>query len=559
VSDSELGIGKLDGGDVGYESDRTKYMAYNIVDVMLTVELNEISGFISFWMMLSDICSIPPYLVGTEMYEVEGFLFGNREDNEILPDREDDKEMDMISGGFVLPPYDGLKEWVGVVDLKSLYPSSMISCNISRETMTYDEDEADIIIPDIPLNYNEAEGKEITEEDISWELGKGNCVGFTLDEQGIMPKYVSMLFDERADKKAKRNQADPDSTEYERFNQQQRAVKVVMNSFFGVSDHPYFRLAANGLGAAITGVSRYVSWLGVQAIESEGYDLVYGDTDSLLMSLTDKDEIDGEDLDPTKAAVHLQNLEEVVNSHLDQAADDCNIPAQHPFIGPDMHGTDRHLWMYEAEKVYKRFLQTGVKKRYAGKIKWKEGKLVDSTDITGYETEKSDSSPITKEVQKGVIDRALEGKGFEELTGYLQTEIAAIKQDLHPLRKVAFPSVLNKPPEEYPNRPIKRATLYSNNHLHADWSDGDTPWYVYVDQTPYGKPNTDVIAVDWTRESLPSGFELDGEAHIEKTIQQPIEPIAESLGFSWSELREGKQEQSVCERSDASGPDEIFG
>lgn len=554
VSNLVLGVGKVEGDDVAYDRNRTKYMAYNIVDTQLVVELDRVTDTIGFWLMIAETAAIPSYDVSSEMKVVEGFLFKERSEKEILPDTED-KDMDTISGGLVLPPSDGITDWVGVMDLKSLYPSSMITCNISPETMTFDPDEADVVVPDMPLNYERVSGDEIVESDIGWSLGDG-AIGFTLDKEGILPKNVKKLFDNRAEMKNRRNEHDPDSREYEVFDQKQRAIKVIMNSFFGVSDNPYFRLSAEGLGAATTAVSRYVSWVGVQVIEEAGYDVVYGDTDSIFVSVLERDGIT-EGMDKSVYVSALQQLEENLNSQMSRVADDVEIPDEHPFLSPERHGTDRHAWMYEAEKLYERFLQTGRKKRYAGSIVWKEGKFVDDTDVTGYEMEKSDYSEITKRVQKRIFDLVLEGADFDELSEYVRLEIDKIEKGDYDLMDIAIPSTLTQPIEEYPNRPTKRACKYSNQYLGYDWGEGDDPWLVFVSDTRGPLPNTDEIAVSWNDRSLPDGFELDVDAHVRKEIQQPIETIIESLGYSWGELRTGRQERSVFQQSDSDGSDEI--
>ena len=539
VSQKELGVGKIEGEDNSFDENRTKFMAYNIVDVQLCVELDRKFGVMEFWYMLADVTSIPPYEVGSPMKEVEGFFFYHRNDDEILPDTDDDKEMDTISGGFVMPPSDGLKDWVGVTDLKSLYPSSMISCNISPETMTYDLEEADIVVPNMPLNYEDVSGTEITQNDIDWQIGQGACVGFSLDDQGIIPKYQRLLFDNRDQMKRKRNSYDPDTVEYEMYDIRQRVIKVVMNTVFGVLDHPYFRLAKDGLGAAITSVSRFVSWVGIKRIREMGYETIYGDTDSLFIDLGDG----GDDID--EYVEKILELEQGINDGLDFVADSVGIPEVHPFLDGSLHGTERHLWVYEAEKLYRRFLQTGAKKRYAGNIVWKEGKLVNEVDVSGFETVKSDSATITQDVQEEFIQRVLDGEGYDELTEFIQEYIEGLESLSFDLEYVGFPSSLNKPPEEYPNMPVKRATLYSNEHLGYDWQSGDDPWLVYVDKTPHNLPDTDVVALSWQDESLPPGFQINLAKHLDKSVKSPLDPIIHSLDFTWRELKTGKKEQAV--------------
>lgn len=554
VSNDVIGGGKVEGDDVSYEANRTKFMAYNIVDVQLCVELNERRGILSFWYLLAEITGIPPYDVGSTMKECEGYLFKHRDNDEILPSTEE-TDMDRIEGGLVLPPHEGIEPWVGVFDLKSLYPSSIITCNISKETMTTDIEEADIVVPDVPLNYEKVAGDTIESQDITWEPGKGACVGFTLDEQGILPKYLTKLFEDREKRKELRNQYSFGTQEFERYNQQQRAVKVVMSSFFGVSDNPYFRLSADGLGAAITSVSRYVSWGGVRAISDQGYNVLYGDTDSLMVSMASSGV---ESKDPV--VEDMEALEDDINSNLSFIADSVGLPDDHPFLPESFHGTGRHAWFYEAEKLYRRFLQAGTKKRYAGNIVWKEGKSVDELDVSGFEVQKSDATEITQRVQSELLTLALDGASFEEMTEYIQDEIAGVKNSTLSPQEVGFPSTLSQPIEEYPNRPVKRAAKYSNKHLGYDWQSGTDPWLVYVDDTSPGLPNTDVIALSWTDDSLPSGFTMDATTHIEKNIKKPVESLVDAFDFTWSELKTGRQEQSFLgEKSERSSEEPMFG
>ena len=552
VSNEVLDAGKVEGDDVNYNANRTKFMAYNVVDTQLCVELDRQREIMQFWYLLAEVTAIPPYDVGTTMKECEGYLFKHRDREEILPTTEEE-DMETISGGLVLPAYEGLEDWVGVFDLKSLYPSSIITCNISKETMTTDPREADVVVPHMPLNYEKVAGNKITSEDIGWEMGEGACVGFTMDEQGILPKYLTKLFDERESLKSVRNEYKPGTNEYARYNQQQRAVKVVMNSFFGVSDHPYFRLSAEGLGAAITSVSRFVSWAGVQVIEDEGYDVLYGDTDSLFVRMSDdkNDEVES-------VVSDMEILEQDINDGLEFITDQIGLPEEHPFFPQDFHGTDRHAWKYEAEKLYRRFLQSGTKKRYAGNIKWKEGKFTEDIDVSGFEVEKSDATEVTKQVQEELLKLALSGADFKDMSDFVRGEIESVKAVNYSVQEIGFPSSINKPLEDYPNMPVKRGAKYSNRHLGYDWQADRDPWLVYVDETRPGLPNTDVIALEWSDDSLPQGFEIDVMKHVDKAIKGPVESMVDAFDFTWEELKTGKKEQSFLGGVESSDDEPMF-
>lgn len=560
VCQEELGIGKVEDISIAneWENDRSKLLAYNIIDVQLCVGLDDKHAIHEFFYQISDLAGIQIYETMSEMRLVEGFILSRRSDNEILPTTEE-KDLDDISGGLVLSPSNGLREWVAVLDLKSLYPSSIISCNISRETKT-DDPHPDVIVPDMPLNEENVPGHSITENDVSWSKEDG-AQGFTLEQEGVMPKYIKLLFKERRKMKDIRNEFDPEDEGYDVWDNKQRAVKVIMNSFFGVSDNPYFRLSDHGMGGYITGVSRYVTWKGVQIAEDMGYEVAYGDTDSIMIELADPDE----DVDEEEVISRGHELEEAINDEMDQVADDIGLPDDHPYIDMEtlphnLPDDSNHAWAFEFEKLFRRFIQTGSKKRYAGLEVWEEGHFLEEPDtsITGYEAKRTDIPEVASETQKKFIRRILSGQEFEEVSEFISDRVDVIRNQDMPLNKIGIPGVLNKPPSEYPNRPIPRACEYANEHLDGvHWGEGDEPWVFYIKETPTMMPSTDELAVPWSREGLPEGFTMDANKHIRKHLEQPLDPFLNEMGWDFNELKAGQQTQSVG--AFGSGSNDPFG
>lgn len=551
VSGEELNSSKVEGDSImdQYENDRSKLMAYNLVDVQLTVGLDEKHGIHEFFYQLSNICSCPVSDTGSEMRLVESFLFKHRNNSEILPTTQE-TEMDDATGGLVLNPSNGIYDWVGVLDLKSLYPSSIISLNISRETLQSDGEfnpRRDALCPDMPLNDDSVRGKKITEDDIDWSNG----TGLSFKEEGLIPKYIGLLFDERQNFKELRDGFDSEAPEYEVFDNKQRGIKVVMNSFFGVSDNKYFRLSTEGMGDVITGSSRYVTWKGVQIAEDMGFEVLYGDTDSIFVQLADS----SEDISKEEVVERGHELEERMNERMEEVADDFGIPEEHPFLDGSLHGTDQHLWTWESEKVMRRWMQTGSKKRYAGGPVWEEGQYLDDPEpsISGYEAVRSSSPTITEDFQEGMFKRILEGGDFEDVSGYVEEFADELEEGEKSIKEFGIPGVLNKPPSEYPNRPVPRACEYSNEYLDDDWGEGDNPWVTFTKDTPANLPDTGEIAVKWSDEGVPEGFTVDYKKHIEKHLKQPMEDILEVTDWSFGELRTGKRSQSAFDSSGSSG------
>lgn len=172
-------------------------------------------------------------------------------------------------------------------------------------------------------------------------------------------------------------------------------------------------------------------------------------------------------------------------------------------------------------------------------------------EITGFESKRSDSPNIAAEVQERVIEMILLDEDFDAISDYVRSQISELREDFQP-RKHALPSVLNKSPEEYPNRPVKRATIYSNEYLDYSWEKDTNPWLVYVSKTPPGLPKTDVIAIEWT-DDVPDGFVINYDEMVRKGFQEPLEKILSIVGYRWSEIKTGKKTQSIGDSEAVSG------
>ncbi|UBF23072.1 DNA polymerase elongation subunit family B [Haloarcula virus HCTV-16] len=558
VANEELGVGKVEDINIreGYEKDRSRLTAYNIIDTQLLVALDDMADIHGFFYQLSDLTGVQVYDTFSAMRLVDGFIMSRREDDEILPP-SDGVEVDRAAGGLVLSPSTGISEWVGVIDLKSLYPSSIITGNISKETMTNDNDEADVIVPWMPVKEDDF-GGTIERDHMEFDAERGQ--GLKLDDEGIMPKYLKLLFSEREDMKDRRNDYEPNTPMYQVWDHKQRAVKVIMNSFFGVSNNEYYRLASKELGDTITGLSRFILWTGVEICEELGYEVIYGDTDSVMVSLADDDELS--DLDEQEAMEKVvergMEVEEEINKRIGRAADDIGLGDDHPHLDlsglpHDLPDDENHCWFFEFEKLYRRFFQHGKKKRYAGLKFWDEGQyLTDDSgniapkpDITGYESQRSDSAELTEEAQPEVIKKILNAEGFDAVSDYIKGLCDSIRDESIDLQKIAKPGTINDPIDSYSSPTLSvRASIYSNEHLGYDWGHGDQPWVYYIRKTPAMKPNTDVIALQWW-DDIPDGFDLDSEKHIEKTLDRPLRPMLEEVGWDFDELAAGARTEGV--------------
>jgi DNA polymerase elongation subunit (family B) len=540
VSNLELGIGKIDDVDINndWKNEPSKLIAYNIVDVILTVALDEKNDIHNFFYEVAKDSSIPVYDTFFEKRIVDGFIMSRRENSEVLPTVVEEPTPN--AGGYVDNAADGRFEKIGVSDLKSLYPSAMITGNISTETVAEEPDGFDnyVKIPHVP-EPKKVEG-DITEDSIDWDW-----LYASLDQEGIIPRTLRILFKKRNYEKKKMYEAEDSSAEEAKWDRKQGATKVIMNSFYGNASSPYWRLSNEYLGNAVTSFARYTLWKGRESIEEMGYEAIYGDTDSHFIQLTE-DTIDKQIEELKKISAKMDEdastiFNDIIGSNLDSTLD------VHPYLqNSELHGDSKTCMKWEPEKVYSVWMQLGKKKRYAGNIDWKEGTYYDEPEIsiTGFENQRSDSMEVTAELQKEVIRLILTGASFEKVSSYIRSVIDEIRTDNPDVKKFALPGSINKDLDDYPNRQIPRGSIYSNEHLGYQFGEGDDPFVYMVKQTPVGLPETDVVALEWD-EQIPEGFVLDKEAIIERGIKKPIDVIINEAGWNFDEIRSGKQMQSM--------------
>jgi DNA polymerase I len=298
----------------------------------------------------------------------------------------------------------------------------------------------------------------------------------------------------------------------------------VGQSYYGVAGYPRFRLYDREMGSAVTATGRKVIEHTKEVVENEGYEVVYGDTDSTLVELGDGS---------LETLVERgESIEETVNESYDEFA-------------LEEFNADEHRWEIEFEKLYRRFFQAGRKKRYAGRLVWKEGKEVDDLDITGFEYKRSDVSQVTKEVQKEVIRRILDGEGFDEISAYLQDIVTRFKEGEYGYDDVGIPGGIGQKLESYDTDTAQvTGAKYANEHLGTNFTSGSKPKRLYIKRVKGDYPTTDVVCFEYP-EQIPDEFEVDWDKMLEKTVQGPIERILEALDWSWSEVVTGQRQQGL--------------
>lgn len=478
-----------------WRDDPEKFIEYNKRDVEIMVDLDEKFRVWDLFMMIQSVVGIN---LGDIIHNTRITQAYFMRHTDMKMPRSTFRGKEDYTGGQVMEPTPGVSENVAVGDLKSQYPSSMISYNMSPE--------------------KKVESPEATDAKV---VTPGNGVFFEYDELGFVPEILIELLEWRDEVKAERDEFDVDSDDYQRLNLLQRALKVIANSIYGALGHEKFVLYDRAIARSTTYVGRKtVEWSAERAQEL-GYPVTYGDTDSIMFPV-------GEGLDVETCVDKGQKLMNYINESYDDYADNHGVDLRE--LGLDR----RHMFEIELEKIYSRFFQQKAKKKYAAKVSWKEGEYVDGWDWANY-GKRSSMAQVSRDLQRKFLKMILNGASEKELQEYITGICKKIKNDEYDLDYIGIPSKMKKHPDEYKtDRPILRAVDYANKYLDEEFGKGDKPKYLYVKKTPSGLPDTDVVC--FSQVTLPKGFVVDHDKMIRKIVKNKIKRIISVLGIEWEEM-----------------------
>jgi DNA polymerase-2 len=277
------------------------------------------------------------------------------------------------SGGQVLEPAPGLYDLVWVFDFKSLYPSLIRTFNID------------------PLGFagTLAAGSRASDEVI-----------VTLDgaafrrEPAILPQLLDELMPRREEAKRRSDQVAA------------QAIKILMNSFYGVLGTPACRFHNAAIANAITGLGRHLLIWTKEWFEARGFRVLYGDTDSLFVASGAATADAAEQLGRAMVAA----LNAALAVYVEQG-----------------WGVRSRLEL-QFEKLYARLLlpamrhgPEGARKRYVGV---RAGAPADAVEFVGMEVVRRDWTELAKQVQRELYRRLFAGAPVAD---YLQDVVRALR------------------------------------------------------------------------------------------------------------------------------------
>ncbi len=186
-------------------------------------------------------------------------------DDEVVPNKQGSNFADRANaedneGGYVKEPETGLHENLVQFDFRSLYPSLIISKNIS---------------PDV-MELGDVENED--EYNISPEHG----IKFKKSPQGFIPSVIDKILQERF--RIKREMKASDNPQQKKaLDVQQQAIKRLANTMYGIYGFPRFRWYSFECAKAITSWGRQYIKSSIKKAEEFGFYTIYADTDGFYV------------------------------------------------------------------------------------------------------------------------------------------------------------------------------------------------------------------------------------------------------------------------------------
>jgi len=464
-----------------YNKDWEKFLEYNRQDTMLLVKIHNKLKFLELANQLAheNTVLLPTVMGSVAMIEMAIFNEAH-ERGLIVPDKkrkvENAEDEQQAAGAFVATPKRGMHEWVGAVDINSLYPSVIRALNMAGETIVAqirqtltdqymkekalklgaakkrakegDEVGGAILWENLfacleysavmnqergtmlILDYEDGRSEEMSAAEVwklifdshkPWMLSANGTI-FSYEQEGVVPGLLTRWYSDRKamQKKLKESTTDEDR---EYWDKRQLVRKILLNSAYGALLNEHCRFYDKRIGQSVTLSGRQIVRHMMSQINQtvtgdythEGEAIVYGDTDSCYFSAytTLKSQIESGDVEWNK---------DICIGLYDSIADEANqsFPA---FMERAFHAPRKNGEIIKAgrELIGDRSIFI-TKKRYAinifdkeGKRKDKDGKMGDIKAM-GLDLKRADTPKYVQEFLMHILSMVIQqGKGREDV------------------------------------------------------------------------------------------------------------------------------------------------
>ena len=435
IGKHEVDLGKIEyegNLDDLFNSDIDKYIEYNLNDVEIVKRLDEKLKFIDLAKAICHKGHIPYQRIHITSAYLEGAILTHTHRLGIVTKnitRGIEKD-GKFSGAYVKVPNPGRYDWIYDLDLTSLYPSIIMTLNISPETKMGRVSDYDL--EDFRKRVDRSWAVEVGKDQFRFQTNElidylettkfaisSNGILYKTDKAGLIPSILDRWFSERVEYKnlRKKFEKEGDEAKVKYFDQMQYTTKILLNSMYGVLGAQTFRFFDLDNAEAVTTT-------GQQLIKSTGdfgskfYNdelgtkdkdyCIYTDTDSVFFSakpIIEKrhPEIDMNDNDAMAEAI--QPICNEVQAYINKMYD---------LYAKRIHNVTDHRFDIKQELISRAGIWI-AKKRYAQWVINQEGNPCDKLDVKGIDVVRSSYPAAFRKFLSEVLRAILEGKQRGEL------------------------------------------------------------------------------------------------------------------------------------------------
>ena len=463
-----------------FREDKRSLAAYNLEDCQLVWDIFDKTDLVKFAIERARLTGLEMDRVGGSVAAFDNlYLPRLHRKGYIAPNIGDYEGRLSAPGGYVMNSQPGMHDSVLVLDYKSLYPSIIRTFNVDpyARIAALQEPESDTIPGFDGARFSRTEY--------------------------ILPDIIEELWQARDRAKRDDNKA------------LSQAIKIIMNSFYGVLGTPGCRIHDSRLTSSITKRSHELIQHTVNLIEDEGYSVIYGDTDSVFVSLNRA--VDNASAD--SVGNHLVNM---INNYWKEYL-------------ADSFGIDSCLEMEYETHFSKFFMPTirgsvkGSKKRYAGLVVDSQGeqRLI----YKGLETVRTDWTEMAREFQQALYQRIFNDQPYE---AYIRATVNALKSGKFDHQLVYRKRLRQKLSDYKKNIPphaqaaIKAEKFFADNNAPSRYKRAG--WIKYV------------ITVNGPETLECHSSALNYEHYIEKQLTPIADTILAALGSSMEAIFQDQYE-----------------
>ena len=451
-----------------YNNDFKKFIEYNRQDVALLDKLDKKLRFID---LANEIAHDNTVLLQTTMGAVavteQAIINESHNRGMIAPNRKEHEGGTAAAGAYVAYPKKGVHEWIGSMDLNSLYPSVIRAMNMAPETIVgqlrpdmtdemlhnattlekksfaaawegrFGSLEYEAVMEqrkDVSLTLDLEDGtshvlsgaeiyKLIFDNNQPWMLSANGTI-FTWEKEGVVPGLLKRWYAERKDlqKMLKKAKDAENEAEIVFWDKRQLVKKINLNSLYGAILNPGCRFFDKRIGQSTTLTGRQIAKhmsAEVNKIVTGEYDhvgkaIIYGDTDSVYFSAYPI-------LKPEVEAGTIPWGKDNVITLYDQICEQANTTFP-DFMNKAFHCPKQRSDVIAAGREV--VADTGLyitKKRYAVRVYDLEGFRTDSdgklgkVKAMGLDLKRSDTPVFMQNFLKELLDMVLQLKPEQEL------------------------------------------------------------------------------------------------------------------------------------------------